>query len=62
VSRLKQIVPLNFPYCKILPVGGYMQVVIMMDNFGKIFPSYVRQRAVLDKDAESTLNKAFKNP
>ena len=62
VSRLKQIVPLNFPYCKILPVGGYMQVVIMMDNFGKIFPSYVRQRAVLDKDAESILNKAFKNP
>ena len=62
VSRLKHVVAMDFPYCKILPVGGYMQVVIMMDNFSKLFPSFVKHRAVLDKDAEGILQKNVREP
>lgn len=63
VSRLKSVMPgTDFPYTKILPVGGYMQVVILMDNLSKVFPAFVHRRAVLDKDAEFTVKRAAEDP
>ena len=62
VSRLKSIMTVDFPYCKILPVGGYMQVVILLDNLSRVFPDYVKRRAVLDKDAEFNLKRTAKDP
>ena len=58
VSKLKVLMPeTDFPYTKILPVGGYMQVIILMDNLSKVFPPYVHRRAVLDKDAEYSVRR-----
>jgi len=63
VARLKSAMPgVDFPYTKILPVGGYMQVVILMDNLSKVFPPYVHRRAVLDKDAEFSVRRAAEDP
>lgn len=58
VAKLKSVMPgTDFPYTKILPVGGYMQVVILMDNLERVFPPYVHRRAVLDKDAEQNIRR-----
>lgn len=63
VEKLKTIMPgQDFPYTKILPVGGYMQVVILMDNLSRVFPPFVHRRAVLDKDAENTVRRAAAEP
>lgn len=59
VGKLKSVMrDVDFPYCKILPVGGYMQVVILLDNLSKVFPNFVKRRAVLDKDAEHNVSRA----
>ncbi len=63
VAKLKSVMPgTAFPYTKILPVGGYMQVVILMDNLERVFPPYVHRRAVLDKDAEQNIRKVASDP
>ncbi len=62
VEKLKTGVEHDLPYCKILPVGGYMQVVILLDNLEKVFPPYVKRRAVLDQDAEPFIRKAIQEP
>lgn len=62
VEKLRNNMDIQFPYTKILPVGGYMQVVILMDNLGRVFPPYVKRRAVLDQDAERPIRKAISDP
>ncbi len=63
VAKLKSVMPgTAFPYTKILPVGGYMQVVILMDNLERVFPPYVHRRAVLDKDAEQNIHRIIAEP
>lgn len=62
INKLKSVLNADFPYCKILPVGGYMQVVILLDNLGKVFPDFVKRRAVLDKDAAFGISKALQDP
>jgi len=61
VNKLKMTMNVDFPYCKILPVGGYLQVVHLLDNLSRVFPDYVKKRAVLDKDAEPQLQKMNKD-
>ena len=62
VEKLKVSLDRDFPYCRILPVGGYMQVVILLDNLSRVFPPYVKRRAVLDRDAEPFIRKAMETP
>ena len=63
IAKLKRIMPdTDFPYTKILPVGGYLQVIILMDNLEKVFPPYVHRRAVLDKDAEQSVRRTASDP
>lgn len=62
VEKLKVSLDRDFPYCRILPVGGYMQVVILLDNLSRVFPPYVKRRAVLDQDAEPFIRKAMEEP
>lgn len=63
VAKLKSVMPgTDFPYTKILPVGGYMQVVILMDNLERVFPPFVHRRAVLDKDAEHNIRRTAADP
>ena len=59
VEKLHNNMDIQFPYIKILPVGGYMQVVILMDNMARVLPPYVKRRAVLDQDAERPIHKAL---
>ncbi len=62
INKLKAAVNADFPYCRILPVGGYMQVIILLDNLGKVFPPYVKRRAVLDRDAEPSVRRTAQDP
>ena len=63
VAKLKYLMPdTDFPYTKILPVGGYMQVIILMDNLSRVFPNFVHRRAVLDKDAEHNVRRTASDP
>lgn len=62
MDKLRMIMDIQFPYIKIMPVGGYMQVVILMDNLSKVFPPYVKRRAVLDRDAEHHVRRAMVDP
>ena len=63
IAKLKRIMPdTDFPYTRILPVGGYLQVIILMDNLEKVFPPYVHRRAVLDKDAEQSVRRTASDP
>lgn len=63
VAKLKQLMAdTDFPYTKILPVGGYMQVIILMDNLSRVFPNFVHRRAVLDKDAENNVRRTASDP
>ncbi len=62
VEKLRNNMDIQFPYTRILPVGGYIQVVILMDNLARVFPPYVKRRAVLDQDAERSIRKAISDP
>ena len=62
VEKLRASLDQEFPYCRILPVGGYMQVVILMDNLSRVLPAYIRKRAVLDRDAKPFIAKALESP
>ncbi|MBR2427476.1 MAG: ATP-binding protein [Lentisphaeria bacterium] len=62
VEKLHNNMDIQFPYIKILPVGGYLQVVILMDNMARVLPPYVKRRAVLDQDAERSIHKALTDP
>ena len=62
VEKLRNNMDIQFPYTRILPVGGYIQVVILMDNLARVFPPYVKRRAVLDQDAERSIRKAVSDP
>ena len=39
------------PQFRVLPVGGFVQVVRMLDNSRAVFPTYVKRTAFLDEDA-----------
>lgn len=41
-----------FPTYKIVLIGGFMQVVDMLESSSQIFPDYVKRFAFLDKDVE----------
>ena len=62
VDKLRACMDQEFPYCRILPVGGYMQVVILMDNLSRVLPAYIQKRAVLDRDAKPFIAKALESP
>ena len=62
VEKLRTCMDQEFPYCRILPVGGYMQVVILMDNLSRVLPPYIQKRAVLDRDAKPFIAKALESP
>ena len=62
VEKLRTSMEEEFPYCRILPVGGYMQVVILMDNLSRVLPAYIQKRAVLDRDARPFIAKALESP
>ena len=62
VEKLRTCMDREFPYCRILPVGGYMQVVILMDNLSRVLPAYIQKRAVLDRDAKPFIAKALESP
>ena len=46
------------PLYKIVPIGGYPQVIEMLNNSSSIFPPYIKKFAFLDKDVEVTLATA----
>ncbi len=62
VERLKNIMTVDFPYTRIIPVGGFMQVILLMDYMSRVFPPYVHRRAVLDKDAEYNIRTTARDP
>lgn len=62
VEKLRASMDQEFPYCRILPVGGYMQVVILMDNLSRVLPDCIQKRAVLDRDAKPFIAKALESP
>lgn len=41
------------PLYKVAPVGGFVQVVEMLNNSSSIFPSYVKRYALLDEDVKT---------
>lgn len=51
------------PLFKVVPVGGYVQVLEMLKMSSAIFPSHVKRFALLDKDVEEeSLKEARKSP
>lgn len=66
---LEQLIALYFNICtenidysplyKIVPAGGFLHVVDMLNSSSGIFPKFVKRRAVLDEDVKTeTLKKA----
>lgn len=56
VHRYLRVVSLDIryqPLFKIVPVGGYKQVLEFLNSSTQIFPAYVRRYAILDEDVKS---------
>lgn len=50
------------PLYKVVPVGGFVQVVEMFNSSSTLFPSYVKKYAILDEDVKTeSLAKARSN-
>ncbi|WP_241150828.1 hypothetical protein, partial [Pseudomonas viridiflava] len=49
------------PQYRVVPVGGFVQVIEMLKNGGAIFPDHIMRHAFLDLDVRATLDEYKKN-
>lgn len=49
------------PQYRVVPVGGFVQVIEMLKNGGAIFPDHIMRHAFLDLDVKATLDEYKKN-
>lgn len=47
------------PLYRIVPVGGWAQVIEMLRTSGQLFPQHIRRYALLDADAEPSIRQAL---
>jgi ABC-type lipoprotein export system ATPase subunit len=55
------VTPSRQPKYKVVPVGGYPEVLALLASTSRLFPSYVKRYALLDADVKPLINSAVRN-
>ena len=53
--------PERQPRYKIVPVGGYPEVIALLSSTSRLFPPYVKKYALLDQDVRPVITTAVRN-